>query len=459
MTFKVMLILLCCCCFAHVVHSGLIERVRRSTDLRENEVQVIGVDVKSQLEILEELDLYSLTVTTKSNKKLSPLADVIFKRKFASKAIGIFGPLAVDPRYSVHMLDNLITNYSIEVFSLILSTFGHLIRKVVIGYNGITLEQRKDIHNLINEYCSTSLTAIELIEWDENVLESFTTALPKVEQLTLSGNLKTKSSGIFSIFDDKSMELNEIFPGVRQLTLDSLYVTDSSILNIQFPRLEHVKVELLAPPFNRPFFDYFTKTKPAIRKLFEKNPQIRYLSVNNCNSLDYLRIISDNLPSLEGLEVNFRRLEEKYAGEPIHFESLKKLNMKIGNVDMSQFISFKNIDKIRLECIESECNSFPFRSVSSLKRLFIVGYSFDKEKILELGEKAPFLENLFVTSESDIDASAMIRFVVGSKRLEKLTLVNPIVGSLFDSIVQHLNGQWTVSRNNLVLTINKQSEL
>lgn len=451
--FRVILITFCWCSCAHIVQTGVIEYPR------ENDVQIIGVNSESQMKILEELDLYSLTLTTNSNKELSQLADGVFKKKFATKAIGIFGPLSMDPRYSVHILDKIITNYNFEVFSLILRTFGHLIDKLVIGYDGITLDQRKDIHHLIFEYCSKSLTSVELIEWDENVLESFKIQLPNVNHLTLSGNLKSKSNGVLSIFNDNALALSEIFPGLRELTLDTLWVTDPSILNVRFPQLKHVKITLLPPPFNHPLDHYFAKSKPAMKKLFENNPQIKSLTINNCNSLAYVQIAAENLPDLEEFEVNFGRLEEKYTGEQFHFENLKKLVMKIGNIDMAPIMTLKNVEEIRLECIDQECNHLPFNTVSNLKKLFIVGYTFNTEKILSLAEKIPFLEKLFIASESDVDASAVIRLIVGSKRLEKLTLVNPFGQSLFDTITRHLTAEWKIMRNNLVYTIEKQSDL
>lgn len=451
---KLTKILLCLCYCAQLVWSGVIDR-----NLRENEVQVIGVNAESQLEILEELDLYSLTVTANSNKKLAVLADDVFKRKFASKAVGIFGPLAMDPRYSVHILDTIITNYNFEVYSLILKTFGHLIGKLVIGYDGITLEQRKDIHNLVFEYCSTSLTTVELIEWDENVLEAFKIPLPNVNHLTLSGNLKTKSNGVLSIFGEKSLKLNEIFPNLCELTLDTLWVTDPSILNVHFPRLKVVKITLLPAPFNHPLEHYIAKSKPAMRKLFENNPHIKKLTVDNCNSVDYVRIIAENLQSLEVLQVNFVRLEKQYTGEQFNFENVKKLAMKMGNIDLASIMTLKNVEEMRLECNDLECNNFPFNTVSSLKKLFMVGFSFNTEKFLKLAEKVPFLEDIFVASESDMDASAAIRFIVGSKQLDKLTLVNPLGQTLFDTITRHLTDDWSVTRNNLVFTIEKQSDL
>lgn len=449
MKFNVIFSTLYCYCCAHFVQAAVINR------LQGNNLQVIGVNRESQLEILDELDLYSLTMTAIANKKLTELADDVFKRKFARKAIGIFGPLSMDPRYSVHILDTIITNYNFEVFSLILKTFGHLIEKVVIGYDGITLDQRKDIHNLIFEY-SRNLTSVELMEWDENVLKAFTNPLLAVDHLTLSGNLKTKSDGVFNFFDKNSLKLNEIFPNIRKLSLDRLWVTNPSILNVHFSQLDYVRITLLPAPFNHPLEYYFSKAKPAMEKLFEKNPQIRNLTIHNCNSLDYIRIVAENLPELEYFRVNFGRIEENYSGNQFHFENVKKLYMKIGNIDLSQIMTFGSVEEIRLECIERECNNFPFNTVSSLKKLFIVGYS---EKILKLAENVPFLQEIFIVSESDIEASAMIRFIVGSKQLGKLILVSPFGQTLFDTITRHLSTEWKVTKNNFIFTLEKQNEL
>lgn len=437
-----------------------VQNSQSTEHLRENDVQIIGVNVESQMQMLEELDLYSLAMTAKSNRSLAPIADDVFRRKFASKTVGIFGPLSTDPRYSVHILDTIITNYNFDVFTLILQTFGHFIEKLDIGYNGIQQDQRKQIHQLINKHCSRTLKAIELMEWDENVLDSMENPFQNVHHLTLAGNLKTKSSSIFnilSVFGGNSMNLNEIFPNLHSLTLDALWVSDPNILNIKFSQLNQVEIKLLAPPFNHPLDNYFAKSKPAMEKLFRNNPQIRNVTIEQCNSLDYLRIVVDHLPNLEVFQVIFGRMEEKYNGNPIHFEKLKDLNLKFGNSDLSNIVSFGQLENLVLECNVADCNEFPFNTIESLKKLFIVGFSFNDEQLLQLAERVPFLEDLFMVNDSDIDAGSIIKFAVGSKQLRKLTLINPFGGTLSTSIRRHLKDEWTVKRNNMVFTLERQN--
>lgn len=431
--------------------------IHKST-IEENDVEITGVTENSQQQILEELDLYSLAVMTRANRNLAPLADEVFKKKFGSKTIGIFGPLSVDPRYSVHILDSVITNYNYEVFALTLQTFGHLIKKVMIGYEGIRVDQRKDIHNLINKHCSAALDSIQLTEWDEEVLESFESALPMVKNLTIVGNLKSKSEGFFlSLFKKKTMKLNEIFPAIEQFNLDSLWVSDASILNVEFAQLERVSVSLLPPPFNHPVKQYFTKSKPALEKLFRNNPQVRDVKLDHCNSFDYLRIAAVHLPKLESLQVNFGHLQEKYTGYKMHFGNVKTLRMKIGNVDLSKAMVFKKCEDIKIECNDAECDEFPLESTENLKKLFLVGYSFKNGELLSLAEKTPFLEDLLIVSDSDFNVDSAIKYVVGSKKLSKMAIMSPFTENLHESFTEHLGDEWDAKRNSFMLTLEKQS--
>lgn len=104
------------------------------------------------------------------------------------------------------------------------------------------------------------------------------------------------------------MKLNEIFPGLRRLTLDSIRVSDPSIFDTKFRHLKHVKIRFSppldgeAPSLNESTEDDSLKvTKIAIQNLFEKNPQIKDVVLVHCTK-DYVRMVEKMLPTLDTLQ-------------------------------------------------------------------------------------------------------------------------------------------------------------
>lgn len=107
--------------------------------------------------------------------------------------------------------------------------------------------------------------------------------------------------------------MNEIFPELRRLTLDSVHVSNAEIFNTKFPHLKHVKIRFSlpldgeAPNLND---DDSLKNAMAIKNLFEKNPQIKNVVLVHCTK-EQVKIVQTALPKLESFRaIHIRKRTE-----------------------------------------------------------------------------------------------------------------------------------------------------
>lgn len=375
------------------------------------------------------------------------MAADVFKRKFASKII-TFNSAS---EKSIHEAV-LICDY--KTLTLTLQQFGHLIEKIEISYDDIEVDQHKEISELLLKHCSDSLASMEIIQWETNALWNFEDPFKNVNILTIHGDPKLKSPKFFHIFSKKPMKLNEIFPSIRQLNLLNMFVSNPLDFGVEIPRLNHVNIVFFPAPFNEPLVDYFSKTKPAIKKLFENNQQIRNLSLINCNSLDFLKMASDLLPNLVELHVNLVSLREHIDEIPFDFPNVKKLQVKMSKrIDLFNTVAFGRLEELDLNCSGFKCKTIPVEH-SRLKKLQVSGFMLEYGKLLEFNEKTPNLEELFIASDSKIDANAIVEYLRNNINLRKLRFVSSDQ-VLYDVLSKWIHG-WILSIDDNVVTLEKQ---
>lgn len=118
-----------------------------------------------------------------------------------------------------------------------------------------------------------------------------------VRNLTIQGKLDSSNRVDF--------QLNELFPKLCQLTLDSVRVSDLNILDVHFPHLETIIIRF--PPMQIEQFEAsseFKATEPALKKFLKKNSQIKAVELIYCPH-HYHIMVNNVLPSFRSLKTVF----------------------------------------------------------------------------------------------------------------------------------------------------------
>lgn len=400
--------------------------------------------------IFESPNLFFILEEARANRSLAAAICDKIAPKIASKTIVFHSPISTQLGF-VSNSSILITDF--KLFSLVLEVFGRLIENIEIKYNKISIDQRLLIHYYIKKHCSKSLTTLKMSQCDQDVLLTFDTSLKSVENLIISGDLSTRPLFIHGfVHSREKMSLNRIFPSIRYLTIESMFVTDPSIFEHKFPELIDLKITFFpASIFELWKSSYYSKTKPAMKNLLDFNSQIRSLTLINCNSLDYLKIASKSLKKLDHLQVNLLSLKEKYSGEPIHFRRVRKLAIEMDSAfDVFNVIRFPRLDEMDLECTASDCGKFPLYS-NTLTKLTISGYSFENHKALSL-RQLPYLEDLTILNDSTEDLDFIFGYIEASSYLMRVTFVNH--NETFCNMLKEYDIEgWQLTENDSTVTL------
>lgn len=137
----------------------------------------------------------------------------------------------------------------------------------------------------------------------------FPTPVRNIQSLVLEGEIKLPRNS--------KLMLNEIFPELRKLTLNSVSVPDPSVFYVKFPHLKHLKIAYPKLPLNEP--------SEAMKNLFMKNSQIVNVEVVCC-SPNYHRMAVDYLGSLETFDATYlpthvrdKKSQSKSKSKHVHF--------------------------------------------------------------------------------------------------------------------------------------------
>lgn len=401
---------------------------------------------RNSSKLFASVNLINTLQEARTDKTLAAFVCDEFKRDVGSKTIVFYSPISSHLGYVSN--SSIIIN-DFKLFSLMLKVVGHLIEDLEIKYSKTNLDQRMLIHYLIKKHCSKSLTTFRMTQVDQDVLLSFDSSLENVQNLILTGDLSTKPFFIRGfVYSRETMSLNEIFPGIHHLTIESMFVSDPSIFQHKFPQLIDLKIIFFPTPMFDLWKNYYYKTKPAMKNLFDYNPQIRSLTLSNCNSLDYLKIASDRLKRLDYLQINLLPLKEKYTGKPFYFRKVRNLDVKMDSVvELFNVVSFSRLEEMNLICNANDCGRFPFYSIT-LKKLSVSGYTFENQNTLT-PRQLPYLEVLTITNEKNTDLGyddLILSYIERSSYLMNVKFMNHSE-TFYDTLKQYDIEGWSVEKN------------
>lgn len=169
-----------------------------------------------------------------------------------------------------------------EVTTRLLRVFGSSAKKLQVNYRDLQSASIEKINQLICDQFAEHLQHLE-IAFDN--LEQHSDLIP-----TIFPNVQTVCFPCGD-FGNASIDLSEKFPQMRRLELGLIDVSTDTLFDHHFPHLKSVDFRILGI------------TEAQIECMFQKNKQIHSVTVEG-GSTEMLRIMHDNLPVLERLELH-----------------------------------------------------------------------------------------------------------------------------------------------------------
>ncbi|XP_055308109.1 uncharacterized protein LOC129572190 [Sitodiplosis mosellana] len=190
---------------------------------------------ETNLTDLEQMDFRGLVYAANISEEFSLAAADVFRRKFANRYIQI----EQGDDYEVQVSDGSIIVYRYEETVLVLKHFGsHILDLRIMFYDESDQEsQLKQIITLLNQKCSnlTKLSIYSSENWD--TLEDVQRIFYTVKDLAFFGRYNKLGS--------ETLNLNEMFPNVRSLTLRYVELKDYDSVNITLPNLRIFRLEFM----------------------------------------------------------------------------------------------------------------------------------------------------------------------------------------------------------------------
>lgn len=218
--------------------------------------------------IFKYLTLKDLLNVADSNKRLKQVADVVFALNYGAKELNlidsneVLGSNLIISSAEIHVGD---LKSSLQV----LRCFGQLISKVVVNRSGDSSHSNAHYNAIlgtlliyVNEFCTESLTDIEIIGDDKLRIDYLDNSFTNVQRVQ-----------IWNCELDEEAQLNHLFPNVRVMYLYGIRISDWSSIDGRFPMLKDLKVYRIwldgieYDIFNSKYCATILKSNPQLKKV------------------------------------------------------------------------------------------------------------------------------------------------------------------------------------------------
>lgn len=296
----------------------------------ETQMKITELNPYCLTRIFLDLNIDDLLNIADANKELKSLVDSIFIDEFSKKTFD----LTIESRGPIKMCkmrEKSISIYDVYTSLRVLRCFGSLISKITITSTYTPIET---VINYVNQYCNKTLNAISI----NNIFHKH------VLDLTLKKpylNLKTLDISS-CVLGTEIVNFNQWFPELRSLKLSYCQVTNATGIVQCFPHLK----ELALLQLNKQCVTF-----EIVREIYQKNPQLLAISLDQYCLMEIIRVTSQYLPALEHLALHgYLENTDSTDNISMDFESVKKLELNTAIFGPINEINlfFENLEEIIL---------------------------------------------------------------------------------------------------------------
>lgn len=358
-----------------------------------------------QLLVLEQLNITDLISMAQTNSRFYHLALNVYRRKFQQKIIKIEEKSTFYER-GIFANENHITFQNASKASGFLRLFGHLITKLEIFDMQMNIDDAELIAENVNRFCSTSLLQFEMYN-SPNIWDKMEGPFRNVENVTFKNQIETS----------EYVNLTEIFPNVRRLSLEYIHSHNEYTFDVHFPHLEHFTIGFISHEIPGRSF-----TKRNFQTFSQLNRQIRGLHLMYM-TYEALVIANQNFMDLEYLELswpNWRGVIE-YA-EVIRFENVKRLALIFSDY-IPESVVFPQLEEMEIICsskLTDKCIEFIGKR-TTVKKLHIhnIVHAVHTPKLSAI---LPDLIELSMNWERDVSSESILNLAEQHTQLKSLHL-------------------------------------
>lgn len=381
------------------------------------------------VQALESMKLKELIEYVVQNPNLREYISRIMTSKYKINEclISIRKPGVYRPEGMYLFRDNHYYIVNLDLAMEFVENFGELATKLKFdpfhGYDE-TDERNKQLLELINEHCSNLLEVELPMQWSNLLIKPF----ENVKKVTIGNYLREK------------LDLNRLFPSMEELRLYNVEGPDSSFIVQHYPKLKR-------------FFSFFYyEADPFAEEIFEENPQITSLDVQNDESFEFLQRVSRASENIETLYFYPRQEYFERKSNPMVFNNVKNFVIetvedfvlpdlpfifnKIESLTYDDYYPIKN-DDLRLP--HDWYKVIP--NNQNLKVISMPKTRLTTETLIDYSIRFPNLNSLSFKLSADRFDDALIQFLEDTQ-IKSITITRVPIDISSDTLAKKLPGKW-----------------
>lgn len=401
------------------------------------------LDVDCQLYMLQfvpMIDIITLSRTYgKSNENVMSVIEEALRRRFFKKTFKVGGQ-----RYFLENEDIDETKTTIGINNNLLameiiSKFGRIINSVKIHSFGNTMSEHiKTIYKLIELHCTETLVELSTDQFYYRTFQNTTKPFKKVEKLSLYATYA----------DIDIMNLSELFPSLRDFSLNFETLKEPKNCSLKFPHLKRFAIG-----YEENDKSHY-RSDELITELIRENPQIQHLVLWKIRP-KLLKIVADEAKNLETLEINGFVNDEKNIIYNFDLRRLKSFKInRLFHRAWPQYINFSSSLKT------FEMDHFPndikykdfFKNNKHLKNIRLLGsgvsMGINNEDIKQIAEAKMEINEIYLDCYYDVKAENIVELIENSIKLTKMQLhiysIPSPIKSMKIKLSETLGNSWMV---------------
>lgn len=385
--------------------------------------ELIDLNYDCHFLILNQLELNDLVNLAAVNKKYSILAGDFFQRLYAHNQLIIRKPMMESLLNTVRNAGEVTFIYGHELAMSLLEHFGSYILSLKIDTHIDAMDDTKRLVSLASEYC-VNLINFHISSDSEDALEGVNKPFYKVEDLTFG-------YGSLNRIGNEKFNVNEMFPKIRRLFLDSINLTDTESIDVFIPNMVRLDIKFM---FKSPKYE-------EIKDLISKNPQIREVRIPSIVNSSLISFLSKKLPKLEKLEAEVIVNDYQW---PIYFKNVKYFNGNGANN-----YTFNKLEVFECRPDYSDLWIEIIKKHQNIHTLILNNLVFSNLKLPLVARNTDKLKKTIIHCDNDLEPKTIVNFLKENNSLNKLEFcVRKAKKDKFYEIESQVEDEWNFAEEN-----------
>lgn len=362
--------------------------------------------------ILYHMNLTELVQMAQTNSRMYSMAKEVFAHKYRDHTIDI----SSNGLHRPHHKRVIITD--INSAESILKYFGSLIKKLAIVNSTFTKSVSKALCKLVNEYVLGTVTHLDLDFLKEDTLQQFTSPFNEVEELNIL---------LFeNIYHENTMPLNQMFPKLRSLFIGALGGTDYKLIDLNFPNLFYININL-----NNIFHQ-----REQVKSFLQKNKQIKHVESMYCPYY-FMCELHEILPDIELLTLTDNI---KGLSQPLRFERMKHFKTKSRSIEQLHLLEFPHLQSFDVRCDDDNFDALKnyLSNIRNISKFHISAHMSIDERITQLTDELPNLTEFSIECfNQHLPAEVIAQIIQSHDNLDKFEVT--VYRKYSESIIKHFH--------------------